>query len=64
MHTYELDCAHDMTLGELSDLCTKYHAHYRSIIHYGPAGGNPYIQFIFNNQNDLDHFITDYVNIY
>jgi len=60
MYTYDCDIACDMTLGELSLFCTEHKCHYRSLIHYGPAGGNPYIQFIFNNENDFQTFVEAY----
>ena len=60
--TLDLDCAHDMTLGEFSDFCTEHEiVSYKSISLYGPAGGNPFLELTFANETALRRFENNHM---
>lgn len=45
MATIELDIAHDCTIGEFFEMVEKFNLEFKVLEVYGPAGGNPLIEF-------------------
>lgn len=51
MATIQLDIAHDCTLGEFLETIEKYQLEFKIIEVYGPAGGNPLIEFTGSDES-------------
>jgi hypothetical protein len=63
MKSYNFDIAYDATIENLTKLMEKYNVSFMKCIEAnGPAGGNPFIEFLFENESDLLKFENDYEN--
>jgi hypothetical protein len=56
MFEFRTDIDYNCSIGELAELCEKYNATISIIQADGPAGGNPFISFLFTTQSDMDNF--------
>ena len=59
MITYTMDIAHDFTVGELAEIMESCNATMAITSAIGPGGGNPEVQFTFNDHSDYERFINE-----
>ena len=59
MITYAMDIAADFTVGELAQIMELCNATMAIVQAEGPGGGNPEVQFTFNDHGDYKRFVNE-----